>query len=60
MRLARGRVRRVVSRRISGRVRAMSWEDPFLLSPCRARGARRTVRQAWAAMARVMWRCQPG
>ena len=22
--------------------------------------ARRTVRQAWAAMARVMWRCQPG
>ena len=22
--------------------------------------ARRTVRQAWAAMASVMWRCQPG
>ncbi|EFF88791.1 hypothetical protein SSTG_05798 [Streptomyces sp. e14] len=22
--------------------------------------ARRTVRQAWAAMTRVMWRCQPG
>lgn len=22
--------------------------------------ARRTVRQAWAAIAKVMWRCQPG
>lgn len=22
--------------------------------------ARRMVKQAWAAMARVMWRCQPG
>jgi hypothetical protein len=28
--------------------------------PASSSRARRTVRQAWAAMARVMWRCQPG
>ncbi|KOU54094.1 hypothetical protein ADK55_14890 [Streptomyces sp. WM4235] len=28
--------------------------------PVSASRAFRTVMQAWAAMARVMWRCQPG
>ena len=28
--------------------------------PASSSRARRTVRQAWAAMARVMWRCHPG
>jgi hypothetical protein len=28
--------------------------------PVSSARARRTVRQAWAAIARVMWRCRPG
>jgi hypothetical protein len=56
--LGRGRVKRWIRRLSSGRVRGMSWEDPFLLSRCQVRGLARAVRQAWAAMAKVMCRCQ--